>query len=127
MIYHAFAPQTFICAQIIPIMFFDIVMSSGFHPKITLPTRITDTSNTLIDNILTNVYDDKHVSGILINKKSDHQPIFTCNNKATPLCKESKYIQIETKDERSLSRFLDDLQECRYYQQIRPKYSLRSK
>ena len=85
-------------------------MSSGFHPKITLPTRITDTSNTLIDNILTNVYDDKHVSGILINKISDHQPIFTCNNKATPLCKESKYIQIETKHERSLSRFLDDLQ-----------------
>ena len=50
-------------------------MSSGFHPKITLPTRITDTSNTLIDHILTNVYDDKHVSGILINKISDHQPI----------------------------------------------------
>ena len=87
-------------------------MSSGFHPKITLPTRITDTSNTLIDNILTNVYDDKHVSGILINKISDHQPIFTCNNKTTPLCKESKYIQIETKDERSLSRFLDDLQDA---------------
>ena len=65
-------------------------MSSGFHPKITLPTRITDTSNTLNDNILTIVYDDNHVSGILINKVSDHQPIFTCNNKVTPVCKESK-------------------------------------
>ena len=52
------------------------------------------------------------MSGILINKISDHQPIFTCNNKATPLCKESKYIQIETKDERSLNRFLDDLQDA---------------
>ena len=83
-------------------------MSFGFRPKITLPTRITDTSNTLIDNIPTNVYDDNHESGILIYKISDHQPIFTCNNKATPLCKESKNIQIETKDERSLSRFLDD-------------------
>ena len=87
-------------------------MSSGFHPKITLPTRITDTSNTLIDNILTNVYDNNHVSVILINKISDHQPIFTCNNKATPLCKESNYIQIETKDERYLSRFLDHLQDA---------------
>ena len=87
-------------------------MSSSFYPKITLPTRITDTSNPLIDNILTNVYDDNHVSGILINKISDHQPIFTCNNKATPLCKESKYIQFKTKDERSLSRFLDDLQDA---------------
>ena len=35
-------------------MFFDMVISSGFHPKITLPTRITDRSSTLIDNILTN-------------------------------------------------------------------------
>ena len=74
--------------------------------------RITDTSNTLIDNILTNVYDDNHVLGILINNISDHQPIFNCNNKATTLCKESKYIQIETKDERSLSRLLDDLQDA---------------
>ena len=41
-------------------------MSSGFHPKITLPTRITDDSNTLIDNILANVYDYNHVSNILI-------------------------------------------------------------
>ena len=31
---------------------------------------------------------------------------------STPLCKELKYIQIETKDERSLSRFLDDLQDA---------------
>ena len=58
-------------------------MSSGFHLKITLLTRTTDTSNALIDNIPTNVYDDNHVSGILINKISDHQPIFTCNNKVT--------------------------------------------
>ena len=64
-------------------MFFDIVMSSGFHLKIILFTRITDTSSTIIDNIPTNVYDDNHVSGILINKILDHQPIFTCNNKVT--------------------------------------------
>ena len=55
-------------------MFFDMIISSGFHPKITLPTRITDRSSTLIDNMLTNVYDDNHISGILINKISDHQP-----------------------------------------------------
>ena len=59
-------------------------MSFGFHPKITLPTRITDTSNTLIDNILTNVYDDNHESGILIYKISDHQPIFTWNKYSNP-------------------------------------------
>ena len=67
---------------------FDIIISSGFHPKITLPTRITDRSSTLIDNILTNFYDDNHISGILINKILDHQPIFTCNNRVSPLCSE---------------------------------------
>ena len=93
-------------------MFFDIIISSGFHPKITLPTRITDRFSTLIDNILTNVYDDNHISGILINKISDHQPIFTCNNRVSPLCSESKYIQIETKDELSLGKFIDELQQA---------------
>ena len=43
-----------------------------FHPKITLPIRITDTSNTLVDNILTSVYNDNHVSRILIKKILDH-------------------------------------------------------
>ena len=76
-------------------MFFDMttVISSGCHPIITLPTRITDRSSTLIDNILTNVYDDNHISSILI-KISDHQPILTCNNRVSPLCNELKYIQI---------------------------------
>ena len=74
-----------------------MIISCGFHPKITLRTRITDRSSTLIDNILTNVYDDNHISGILINKISDYEPIFTCNNRVSPLRGESKYIQIETK------------------------------
>ena len=78
-----------------------MVISFELHPKITLPTRITDRSSILIDNMLTNVYDDNHISGILINKISDHQPIFICNNRVSPLCNESKYIQIETKDELS--------------------------
>ena len=34
------------------------VLSAGFYPKTTLPTRITYTSNTLIDKILVNVIDD---------------------------------------------------------------------
>ena len=47
-------------------MHFDNVISSGFAPKITLPTRICDTSSTLIDNVYTNTIDKKHNSGILI-------------------------------------------------------------
>ena len=78
-------------------MFFDIIISSGFHPKITLPTRITDRSSTLIDNILTNVYDDNHISGILINKISDHQPIFTCNNRVSPCAASQSIFKLKLK------------------------------
>ena len=89
--------------------FFDTVLSAGFHPKITLPTRITDTSNTLIDNILVNVIDDRHISGIMINKISDHQPIFTCNNKLFEQVDMTQYIEIETKSENSQKRFIEHL------------------
>ena len=89
--------------------FFDTVLSAGFHPKITLPTRITDTSNTLIDNILVNVIDDRHISGIMINKIFDHQPIFTCNNKLFEQVDMTQYIEIETKSENSQKRFIEHL------------------
>ena len=49
---------------------------------------------------------------MLFNNFSDHQPIFTCNNRVFPLCNESKYIQIETKDELSLGKFIDELQQA---------------
>ena len=54
-----------------------------------------------------NVFDDKHISGIIVNKISDHQTIFTCNNKRSPLCKESKYMSIRTKDKLSLGKFIN--------------------
>ena len=62
--------------------FYDSLTSTGFIPKITLPTRISETSATLIDNIFTNNIDRAHVSGILSRKFSDHQMIFSlqkCN------------------------------------------------
>ena len=57
-------------------VFFDNVLSSGFAPKITLPTRICDTSSTLIDNVYTNTIDKKQTSDKLIRPISDHQIIF---------------------------------------------------
>ena len=44
--------------------FYENVISCGFAPKITLPTRICDTASTLIDNVYTNVLDKSHISGI---------------------------------------------------------------
>jgi len=58
--------------------FFNDLLSYSFFPTIVKPTRITDTSATLIDNIYTNAFDkiDKSQSGILYTDISDHLPVF---------------------------------------------------
>ena len=46
--------------------FYDNLISSGYLPRISLPTRQTDHSATLIDNIFSTVLDD-HKSGVIVN------------------------------------------------------------
>ena len=53
--------------------FYENVLSSSFAPKITLPTRICDTTSTLIDNVYTKVIDKEHICGILVRPISDYQ------------------------------------------------------
>ena len=45
-------------------------------PLIDRPTRITFHSATLLDNIFTNVFDNKIKSGIFVSDITDHYPIF---------------------------------------------------
>ena len=52
------------------------LISSGLLPRISLPTRLTDHSATLIDNIFSTVLDD-HKSAVIVNTISDHQMIYT--------------------------------------------------
>lgn len=47
-----------------------------YFQLISKPTRITSQSETVIDNIFTNIIDGKVVSGILITDVSDHLPVF---------------------------------------------------
>ena len=67
--------------------FMNQLLSSSFYPLITKPTRITQNSATLIDNILTNSFDQNGVNGVLFSDLSDHLPVFTieignrCNEK----------------------------------------------
>jgi hypothetical protein len=57
--------------------FFNNVISFGLIPKITLPTRLSDTSCTLIDNFFCKLdLRRKVTSGVLTHKVSDHQPYF---------------------------------------------------
>lgn len=56
--------------------FIEELFSINLYPLITKPSRITERSATLIDNIYTNILDNNLISGLLLNDISDHLPIF---------------------------------------------------
>ena len=57
---------------------FDVLYCCNVFPLITKPTRVTSTTATLIDHILTNNLDDNmmHIQGILCTSISDHYAVF---------------------------------------------------
>ena len=65
--------------------FIDILYSYNVFPLITKPTRVTPSSATLIDHILTNNLDveSRHKQGILCTDISDHYAIFHIAQNAT--------------------------------------------
>ena len=56
--------------------YLDILLTNNFMPHITLPSRITNTSSTLIDHIHSNSKQGSFISGIIYSCISDHMPIF---------------------------------------------------
>ena len=56
--------------------FLDSLASSLFIPLILKPARISSNSNTLVDNIFSNVIDPDIISGNLTASISDHLPQF---------------------------------------------------
>ena len=60
--------------------FLDVMYNLRLYHSIDKPTRITDISATLIDNISTNELRHHLTSGILLNGISDHLPIFAIFN-----------------------------------------------
>ena len=81
--------------------YFDSVIFSRFFPKITLPTRIQNNSNTSIDQIWSNNFEEniKSKSGIIINNVSGHKMIFIYS---TYIEKIHKFIRIERKNQKEL-------------------------
>ena len=57
--------------------FIDALYSLSMYPLIDRPSRITEYSATLIDNIFTNDLITDKLSGLIINDVSDHLPVFS--------------------------------------------------
>ena len=60
--------------------FSEIMFSHSFYSLINKPTRITDTSSTIIDHIWTNTYSQPIKSGIILHPISDHMPVIMSTN-----------------------------------------------
>ena len=58
--------------------YFETILANGFLPKITFPTRLSESTGTLIDNIFVKLSDgfSETTAGILMHSISDHQPCF---------------------------------------------------
>jgi len=95
--------------------FYDSIITSGFHPKISLPTRFNPNHDTasLIDNIFTNEIDN-NISGVLTNTISDHQMIFTYSRDSFTHIKENQFIEIESNNPAKMQLFFDELNKIEF-------------
>ena len=91
-----------------------------FFPRITIPTRIQPPSFSLIYNILASNIDETAdaSSGLLINDLSDHKIIFTFLMNNSYIEKVNKFIDIEKRDEHSMSKFVNELISLDIYEKL---------
>ena len=99
--------------------FYENVISCSFAPKITLPTRICDTTSTLIDNVYTNVLDKNYTSGILIRPISDHQMYFCImNENFRKSASQKKFIELEVFNDESIEKFQNEIANLEMHNQL---------
>ena len=96
--------------------YFDGILSSGFLPAITLPTRLSNTSS-LIDNIFVSKQGNMNCAAILENEISDHQVIAINTNLSIPKPK-TRYITIYANREECKEKFQNDIASKRIYDKL---------
>ena len=89
--------------------YLDTLLKNGLLPLLTMPTRITEKSFTLIDHISTSINDNFYDTSIIVSHISDHLPVFYLrhfhdkSNQSQPL-KKSRLINGQNTE-----RFLNKL------------------
>ena len=96
--------------------YFDNILSAGYIPTITLPTRLSENS-TLIDNIFTNNVSNQITAGILDTHISDHQPIIIFCNVEIPNHK-TKYITITNNSDQAKAEFVSSFTDKNVLEQL---------
>ena len=54
----------------------DTFFENGFYPLINIPTRITDTTATVLDHLWTNIVETPIKSAVLVDQIADHLPVY---------------------------------------------------
>ena len=92
--------------------FLDLIYSYYLVPTILKPTRITETSATIIDNIMTNT-NGKIKTGIIVTDITDHFPTVFYKNlnmsKQKSNTTNNKYVYRRNHSEDNISRFKNSL------------------
>ena len=91
--------------------FLDLIISDGFSPMITIPTRFNARSASLLDNVLMKSANNSvHDNGVFINKLSDHQGYFLQLKNMIAAKKNPRYITVTKRSANFLNDIRDEIQ-----------------
>ena len=90
--------------------FVDMMFSAGYYPLINKPTRITNISTTIIDNIFTSDIEFSKQSGLLVNDISDHLPVFQITKNYYKIDNDNQEIEKRLIKEKNIQNLLNDLE-----------------
>ena len=92
--------------------FLEYNLEINLLPVITKPTRITDTSATLIDNILISKLQQAYYSGIIISDMSDHLPTVIKLTNVKQDTKQQQTVTYRKINEENIRLINEDLKGC---------------
>ena len=94
--------------------FLEMFLSFSYVPLIENPTRVTETTATLIDNIFVN--SSSHIfSGSLISDISDHLPVFSFFNFPFDSEKSPIYIRKREINDKTINVFINKIQDTKFF------------
>ena len=89
--------------------FYDNIIIQRFIPHITLHIRLSDTCDTLIDNIFANNVGVNLVNGVLSHIISDHQITFSIILGSNHAHSKDTFIEFESINQRTIENFRDEI------------------
>lgn len=93
--------------------FLDLLLMNSMVPLIHYPTRVSDSSASLIDNIFTN--DSCQIqSGIILTDISDHFPVYCIGNSVISSSNDRQNISKRELDEEHIINFLHSMEEVHF-------------